>query len=254
MLRTRITLLSAACVWLWGCAMHAPIGARGVANELDYRPFTPAAAQRQVPAEVASGSGQTGTAAAPAPFSPKPGARDEAVQLARKLVGKKAVVLAGKRYPDDCSGLVKAVYAQVGLDVLANAQTGDNAVTAIWRFAASNGRIYQGGRPVAGDLVFFKETYDLNRDGRVNDGLTHVGVVDDIDEDGTVYVIHRVARGVVRYRMNLGYPDAATLADGRLVNDWLRTAGNHGKAQLTSQLFAGFATVLPVEPKFSASR
>jgi hypothetical protein len=107
---------------------------------------------------------------------------------------------------------------------------------------------------VAGDLVFFKETYDFNRDGQANDGLTHVGLVDDVEADGTVVVIHRVARGVVRYRMNLAHPDTATSPTGARWNDWLRAEAPGAKPRLTAQLFAGYATLLPVEGHLSAKR
>ena len=164
------------------------------------------------------------------------------------------VVLGGKRYGDDCTGLVRGVYAQVGIDLMSAAAAGDNGDTAIYRFASTHGRVYEGGRPVGGDLVFFRDTYDLNRDGRINDGLTHVGLVEKIEEDGTVIVIHRVARGVVRYRMNLTFRDKALNSEGRPVNDWLRAPNSSGVPQLTAQLFAGYATVLPNESKAVGAR
>jgi len=176
------------------------------------------------------------------------------VHAARSQVGKAEVDRHGEKWPDDCSGLVRSVYDRLGVDLLTAAKPEDNAVTAIYRWAQRHGRVYTGGRPVPGDLVFFRDTYDLNRDGRENDGLTHVGVVDAVDEDGTVQVIHRVHGGVRRYRMNLELRNQSKSADGRLVNDWLRLAGRTGKAQLTSELFAAYATVLPIEPKYTAER
>jgi hypothetical protein len=162
-------------------------------------------------------------------------------------VGKTRLVVGGRRFGDDCTGLVRAVYEPLGVDLMRDAQQGDNGVTAMWRFAAKHGRIFSGGRPLPGDLVFFRETYDLNRDGVANDGLTHVGVVDDVEADGTVIIIHRVARGVVRYRMNLAAPTRLRAEDGRRLNDWLRTEAPGSKPRLTAELFAGFATLLPVE-------
>jgi hypothetical protein len=194
-----------------------------------------------------------GEAPAPKPLELPRGARDKTVHAARSQVGKPNVE-RNRRMPDDCSGLVRSVFDTIGVDLLSVAQPGDNAVTAIYRFAQRYGRVYTGGRPVAGDLVFFRDTYDLNRDGRENDGLTHVAVVDEVDEDGTVIVIHRVHGGVRRYRMNLELKNQSKSAAGRLVNDWLRLAGRTGKAQLTSELFAAYATVLPVEPKYTAER
>jgi peptidoglycan DL-endopeptidase CwlO len=187
-----------------------------------------------------------------APLRVPPGARDTAVQLAQSLVGKKTIVLGGKSYRDDCTGLVRGVFAQLGVDLLSSRAEGDNGVTAIWRYASAHGRLFEGGRPVAGDLVFFRETYDLNRDGRVNDGLTHIGLVEKVADDGTVMVIHRVARGVVRYKMNLQFRDSAVDGAGHPVNDYLRVAGAQQKPQLTAQLFAGYATLLPIEPRYAS--
>ncbi len=253
---------------LAGCATGTPMGARGLGHE-GYEPFSRAAIPRGLPA--ATGPSAPIVVAAPAPASDQagsaeaspeetsrpltvaPGSRTTAVSTAVKLVGKQKIVLGGKRYGDDCTGLVRGVYAQLGIDLMSAGAAGDNGVTAIYRFAAQHGRVYDGGRPVGGDLVFFRDTFDYNRDGRVNDGLTHIGLVERVEDDGTVIVIHRVARGVVRYKMNLAYRDSATNAEGRPVNDWLRAPSADSKPQLTSQLFAGYATVLPLESRATAS-
>lgn len=232
-------LLSACAVLAVGagCATGAPVGARSLDG---YQPFMRVGVARPVPVAPDEGPG----------LALAPGARDSALEAARRLVGHRRIVVDGKRFGDDCTGLVRAAYATAGVDLMTAAEAGDNGVTAIWRYAGRHGRIYQGGLPVAGDLVFFKETYDLNRDGRTNDGLTHVGIVEGVAADGTVSVIHRVARGVVRYRMNLAHPTSAT-ASGRKVNDWLRAAGPGQKPRLTAELFAGYATLLPVEPRLA---
>lgn len=227
---------------LAGCATGTPVGALASLDEARHRPFTRGAPARTVP-QAPAGSA--------APLAVAPGARDRLVEAARRMVGERRVVLAGRTWPSDCTGLVNALYASEGIDLLSAAQGGDNGVTAIWRFAQSWGRTYEGGAPVAGDLVFFQETYDLNRDGARNDGLTHVGVVDSVEPDGTVLVIHRVARGVARYRMNLLHRDAAQAPGGKVLNDTLRAAGAGQPAKLTAQLFAGYATLLPVEPRFA---
>src|SRR5260370_3614760 len=148
--------------------------------------------------------------------------REKVVSVAQSLVGKTRIHLGRKHYPDDCTGLVRAVFDQVGIDLFSRARPGDNGVTAIYRFAESRGRIYTGGRPVAGDLVFFHDTYDRNRDARRNDGLTHIGLVEKVEDDRTVWIIHRVRRGVVRYRMNLDQPDLLIDKSGPVLNDYLR--------------------------------
>ena len=159
---------------------------------------------------------------------------------ARTFLGRKSVNDATTSFPEDCTGLLRAVYARHHIDLLAEgALPGDNGVTAIWRYAQVHGRLHRDA-PRPGDVVFFAETYDRNRDGRENDGLTHVGVVDAVDEDGTVHVIHRVARGVVSYRMNLSHPADRKDVRGHVVNDWLR----EGKqSRLAGELFAGYGTL-----------
>ena len=191
------------------------------------------------------------TAGAP---KPSPHARAKVLEAARALVGSTRIVVNGKRYGDDCTGLVRAAYAQAQVNLMTQGLSGDNGVTAIFRFASAHGQVYRGGWPVPGDLVFFKDTYDVNRDGRIDDGLTHIGIVDDIDATGTVTVIHRVARGVVRYRMNLALRELAVGPKGSTVNDYLRSASKGDKPRLTSELFSAYATVLPVESGVVGSR
>ena len=167
--------------------------------------------------------------------------REAVVAAARALLGKTRIHIGGKEYSDDCSGLVRAVFDQVGVDLFINARRKDNGVTAIYRFAEANGRLYTGGRPVAGDLVFFHDTYSHR-----SSGLTHVALVEQVQDDQTVWIIHRVRRGVVRYRMNLLRPDARFDKSGRVLNDYLRFASAKDKDVLTAQLFSAYATILPV--------
>ncbi len=231
--------LFAPLILLCGCATQGPAGGR--AMFMRYEPFARAAATREIPSTPVVEPERPALTVAP-------DARDRAVTAAHSLLGKTRITVAGKRYGDDCTGFVRAVYEPLGVDLMTAAKKGDNGVTAMWRFALEHGRVFDGA-PSPGDLVFFKETYDLNRDGRVNDGLTHIGVVEAVEKDGTVLVIHRVARGVVRYRMNLAQPTVAKSTGGRRLNDWLRTESPGSKPKLTGELFAGFATLLPETPR-----
>jgi hypothetical protein len=175
------------------------------------------------------------------PAEPETFPGEEIARTARTFLGKRVIKLRKRRFPNDCTGLVRAVYAEHGLELLSSdeAKVGDNGVTAIWRFASHRGGVRRES-PRPGDLVFFRETYDRNRDGRVNDGLTHVGIVDTVEPEGSVTIIHRVPRGVVRYRMTLGKPHVHADASGRIINDYMR---EHGRERLSAELFEGFATI-----------
>jgi len=172
------------------------------------------------------------------------------VATARRLLGQTSVQWPGQGFPDDCSGLVLGVYASVGVPLTGSARPGDNGVTAVWRWTSARGRLFRTGRPDPGDLVFFHDTYDRDRDGKVDDGLTHIALVESVDADGTVSIIHRVSRGVMRYRMNLQRPALRTdPGSGRVLNDWLRGSSGRGHPVLTGQLFAAFGAVLPPAPE-----
>ena len=189
-------------------------------------------------------SSPTVAAERPAP----PDARQQAVALARRLLGHRTVSWPGQGFPDDCSGLVEGIYASVGVPLRGAAHHGDNGVTGLYRYAQTRGRIFASGVPAPGDLVFFRDTYDQNRDGVLDDGLTHVALVESVSEDGTVAIIHRVRRGVMRYRMNLGHPETHTDAQTvQVLNDYLRGSTGTSRPVLTAQLFFAFASVLPAE-------
>jgi hypothetical protein len=90
-------------------------------------------------------------------------------------------------------------------------------------------------------LVFFRETYDRNRDGRRNDGLTHVGIVERVDKDGTVTFIHRANQGIKRSRMNPRLPKLRQTPRGKVVNDFIRQKSSLSRGYLAGELFVGFA-------------
>jgi hypothetical protein len=121
------------------------------------------------------------------------------------------------------------------------ARPGENAVAAMHREAARRGAL--GAAPLApGDLVFFRETYDRNRDGKRNDGLTHVGIVEQVGADGTVVFIHRGMKGVSRSRFNLRRPGQHLSASGRVLNAWLRPASRSLRAYFAGELYEGHAS------------
>jgi hypothetical protein len=155
-------------------------------------------------------------------------------------VGRRNVGSRG--LPDDCSGLVRHAFRAAGRDVMpTQALPGENAVAAMYREAERRGAL-ETGRLAAGDLVFFRETYDRNRDGKRNDGLTHVGIVERVEADGTVVFIHRGMRGVARSRFNSRRPGQHLSSSGRVLNEWLRPASRTLRAWLAGELYAGHAS------------
>ncbi len=173
-------------------------------------------------------------------------------RTAAAFVGARRIEVDGRRFPFDCSGLARGVYLAHGTDLYDGAETEETAtgVRLIHQYVASRGRLHRGPDPRPGDLVFFHNTWDRNRDGRVNDMLTHVGIVELVEADGTVVFVSRVSRGVERYRMNLATPHLHRAPDGRILNDYMRRKRSNDPdpiRYLTGELFAGFGTLGPSE-------
>lgn len=169
------------------------------------------------------------------------------MRTAAELVGARTIEVKGRRVSYDCAGVTRAIYLAHGID-LYESTTADrqaNGVRLIHSHVRQYGRIHQGPMVRAGDLVFFDNTWDYNGDGLVNDPLTHVGVVERVEADGTVVFISRVAEAVERYRMNLVKPSIHRAEGGRILNDYMRRKrGNdtEGTGYLTGELFAAFGT------------
>ena len=103
--------------------------------------------------------------------------------------------------------------------------------------------LYRASRPVErprpGDLVFFHDTYDRDRNGRGGDRFTHVGLVEAVDGDA-VAILHRGGR-VERIRMDLARPSDPA------ANDPVRVARRRdarGTRYLAGELFAAYGELL----------
>lgn len=158
---------------------------------------------------------------------------------AARLVGLRSLKASFPWLPDDCTGLVRAAWSQTGVDLLAAAEPGDNGVTAMYRTA--QGRSAITDTPEPGDLIFFRETWDRNRDGLFNDGLTHVAIVEEVAPDGTVTYVHRASNGVTRAKLNVAAPSTRA-RDGSVLNDYLRPRSRLSPPVLGGELFAGYAS------------
>lgn len=175
--------------------------------------------------------------------------RDRLVALARTWIGEPRVVKSGRRYPADCTSVIRAAYDELGMDLLSEGHARDNGVTAILRYARAHGRLYTGGHPLPGDLVFFRNTYDRNHDGAYDDGLTHIALVESEDANGTVTLIQRLNEGIVRSRMNLHHRHWHTDPDtGEVLNDYLRIGRGANRDRVTGELFSTYATLLGPGP------
>lgn len=174
---------------------------------------------------------------------------DAIVRTAADLVGARTIESGGRRIAFDCAGVTRAVYLVHGIDLYGGAHQNNqaNGVRLIFDHVRAHGRIHRGPVVQAGDLTFFNNTWDADGDGVDNDPLTHVGVVEKVESDGTIVFISRVSEAIERYRMNLAHPHTHRDSDGRILNDYLRRkqwSDQKGTRYLTGELFSAFGTRL----------
>lgn len=175
--------------------------------------------------------------------------RSAIVRTASKLVGATTIKSEGRRIAYDCAGVTRAIFLKHGIDLYASGGNDPNVngVRLIYTHVRRHGSLHQGPVVRPGDLVFFDNTWDLNGDGKLNDPLTHVGVVERIEKDGTVIFISRVAKTIERYRMNLALPHVHKTTGGRILNDYMRRklpTDAEDMRHLTGELFSFYGTRL----------
>ncbi|MGQ0667278.1 MAG: CHAP domain-containing protein [Nitrospiraceae bacterium] len=175
--------------------------------------------------------------------------RSAIVRTAVKLVGARTITSKGRHIAYDCAGVTRAIYLEHGIDLYDGLASDPhaNGVRIIYTHVQEHGRFHRGPVAHPGDLVFFDNTWDFNGDGQLNDPLTHVGVVERVEPDGTVVFISRVADAVERYRMNLSKPHVHKTPEGLVLNDYIRRklpTDPVGMHRLTGQLFSSYGTRL----------
>lgn len=177
--------------------------------------------------------------------------RARIAKAASTLAARGKPIVRGTRFRMDCSGVTRAIYAEANLPLGGtSAYREENDVSILHRFVAENGMLHTK-TPLPGDLVFFDNTYDRDRNGAFDDRLTHVGVVERVLPGGTVVFVHRVGPKIVRYRMNLSAPQQRRDTSGNRMNHTLRRASAQTPALSTAELFVAYGTL---SPRFIAER
>ena len=176
--------------------------------------------------------------------------RQRIASFAASLVGARKIVANGRRYAANCSDFVRAVYSIEGVDLYhwPSRPRGFGGVRSLYGLSQQSGGLHFRKIPEVGDLVFFHHTYDSNKNNQIDDFLSHVGVVEKLDGDGTVTYVDRSGGRVRRGQLNLHRPnlwrDPHSL---KRLNSYLRgrkKTDPAGTRYLAGDLFAGFGTLL----------
>lgn len=221
-----------------GCAARMPGPLAVVGRALPARPDAPepASSEPSAPREEPRETPKAAAAPAPAP---------DLDALRARIAGEGLWHLQTTPPLDrnDCSGLVMSVYQRAGVPL-------EGSSESMWEEAFAEGRVHLNKRPEPGDIAFFDNTYDKNRNKRVDDPLSHVALVLSVDPDGTIHMVHNSAGKPIRALvMNLEEPELARKGDKQL-NDYLRALdyGKDSDPRLSGQLWRGFAAPPGVEP------
>ena len=148
---------------------------------------------------------------------------------ARSILGKKQLFVRGKRFTMDCTGVVLAIYWYAGIDLARDFNKfSGNGVGRIYKTLQKNDLLYSNTTPLVGDLIFWDNTYSEDGKEGVENPLSHVGMVLQVESDGTITYIHdHITKGIITEYMNLRSPDMRTLIDNgqvRVINSPLRLA------------------------------
>lgn len=168
---------------------------------------------------------------APAPVK---AAVDPATRLRAALVAHARAIADGraKAARKDCSGFVTSVYAAAGkpLVVPETYRVGSSASAMLHAWAKGEARAFSKEAPSPGDLAFFRDTY-----GPRKGAITHVAMVEQVETDGTVLLVHYLSGRIKRDRMNLATPtDPKT-------NGYFRKRTSPKEPVLAGELFVAFA-------------
>lgn len=164
----------------------------------------------------------------PQPTASKPDFRAKAVANGRAILAGSAA----KPRREDCSGFVTAIYERAGLplEISPASQKGTRSMAEmLYQTAKADGRTHSDA-PRPGDLVFYRDTY-----GKIDGRITHVAVVESVEDDGTVMVLHNIGGRYRRSPMNLAKPHEP------LKNGFFRKKGSANEPVLAGELFVAYA-------------
>lgn len=184
---------------------------------------------------------------APARATEDPGVvalREKLAEGAHYVLGKKQLSVRGRSFTMDCTGTVLAIYWYAGIDLARDfKQLRGNGVSRVYQTLKRRDLLYSTNRPLAGDIIFWDNTYDEGGDGWDNP-LSHMGMVVSVDDHGTIsYVHYHIRRGITIDHMNLESPDVQSrMEDGsmKVINSPMRLAvpgKPHAPRWLAGQLY-----------------
>lgn len=175
----------------------------------------------------------------------------DVVRIANESLGLRVIPAYGNdRFTSDCIGFVLSVYKKAGLDLRKLYGDGRGGVSSLYDGLEKRGWVFQDTVAKPGDLIFFDHTYDINRNGKWDDPLSHIGIITEVGKHQTMTYIHFGSGRVEEEKINLSYPrtHAFKRSDGGLtvINSYLRRDRGEGferRMYVASYFYRSFARI-----------
>ena len=193
--------------------------------------------------------------------SSKPKNAAEIESIKKKLIegaetykGAKSLVINGRRFNMDCSGVVSAIYYYAGIDFSKYyTDLNGTGTEIIYKSLKDKKLLKKTWLPEPGDVIFWDNTFDRNKNNKDDDALTHMGMVVSCDKQGNItYVHYNYSRGIVYEYMNIRYKNYESRiikGENVIINSPMRIKGGsrENKNWLAGQLVNCFAEAYYLE-------
>ncbi len=165
--------------------------------------------------------------------------RRKIVEIANQSLGITSFTVNSRSFLYDCSGFIFYIYYKAGIDLKSYIvdQNSLGGVHQLYLIASNYFSTSQITFNLA-DIIIFDNTYDRNKNNVDDDPFSHVALIVEIKDDGTIVFIHKSNSGVQKGYMNLLKSDLYAI-NGEVINSYLKDSGSK---TLASQLFNTFAT------------
>ncbi len=166
---------------------------------------------------------------------------------ASQMEGRKHIPRTQNRHRNDCSGTIHAFFEQLGYRIPLSMNV--NRVSGTHHLAKSGPPIKSIRNIHVGDLVYFHQTYDRNKNRRADDPYTHIALIIKISQNGNVSLLHHRSGKIYIDIMNLKRKKTIYAKGQKTINPILRSSSADFDQANLAELVGGF-----VRPKLETLR
>ncbi|HUH42084.1 MAG TPA: CHAP domain-containing protein [Sulfurimonas sp.] len=179
--------------------------------------------------------------------------QDEQELSTRMAIIHSALKHLNKSSSEDCSGFIALVNRETNETLYKSEELykyfdNTSRAKAIFNMLKDENRLVTDTLPKIGDIVFFSDTLQKNKRVIGAFNITHIGIVTEVDDDGTVHFIHNIQGSPRIDQLNIEHSNHQILS-GKNVNSFLkRCPKTKAKNEcLSSFFFSAYGSPIPKE-------